>query len=272
MLPPPSEQDDETTASWRRLLTGSDPSLVRLRRIWRRVPAAPRCKVCAAPFGGPGRLLTSVLMGGRATTNPLVCNVCFRGLRSHPGGAEVPLSVLFADVRGSTGLAERTRPAEYTRLLHRFYDVAERAIEGADGILDKFLGDGVMALFIPVIAGADHAGRAIAAGRQLLMAADRDDLTAAGLRIGAGVHSGVAFAGALGANERLDFTALGDTVNVAARLGAQAGPGDLLVSRAALTEAGVTGDGEVRTLEIAGRSEPLEVTVQRVGARQAEGH
>jgi adenylate cyclase len=260
MAGPIDDQDDAVTAAWHALLTGTDPSLKRLRRVWHRVPSAPRCKVCAAPFSGPGRLIARVVMGGRATTNPLVCKACFGSLRKQAGGAEVPLSVLFADVRGSTGIAERIGPAEYTHLLHLFYAVAARAIERADGIVDKFLGDGVMALFIPVIAGADHAGRAIHAGRQLLADAERQDLTSAGLRIGAGVHSGVAFAGAIGSGDRLDFSALGDTVNVAARLGSVAGAGELLVSLSALDASGETGRAvETRKIEIAGRAEPLDV-------------
>lgn len=265
-----SEPDEETTAHWKAMLTGSDPSLNRARRIWGRVPSAPRCKVCSAPFSGPGRFVTRVLMGGQATTNPLVCSACFGDLRKHRGGAEIALSVLFADVRGSTALAERTGPAEYTHLLHRFYQVAASAIDHANGILDKFLGDGVMALFIPVIAGSDHAGRAIDAGRELLLEAERRDLTSAGLQIGAGVHTGIAFVGALGSDDRLDFTALGDTVNVAARLGSLAGPGELLVSLGAWDEVHAAGSAtDVRRIAISGRTTPLDVAVVQVGAERA---
>src|SRR5207249_3585913 len=82
----------------------------------------------------------------------------------HPGGAEVEISVLFADVRGSTGLAENASPAQFRNRLQAFYKAAWDAINNRDGILDKFLGDGVMALFIPGIAGALHAARAGAAG------------------------------------------------------------------------------------------------------------
>ena len=188
-----------------------------------------------------------------------MCNMCFRDLRKHPGGAEIPLSVLFADVRGSTALAERTSPAAYTRLLHRFYEVATHAIEADDGILDKFLGDGVMALFIPVIAGPDHATRAVAAGREVLLGVARDELLAGGLGVGAGVHTGLAFAGAIGSTDRLDFSALGDTVNVAARLGSLAGPGELLVSIDAWRASGGGTEVVSRTVDIAGRSQGLEV-------------
>ena len=254
-------EDDET---WRGLLNGDDRSLVRLRSFWGRIPQGPRCKVCAAPFGGPGAALTRVAMRGRATTNPFMCNSCFRQLRKHPGGAEIPLSVLFADVRGSTALAERTTPAEFRRLLHRFYEVATRAIEAADGVVDKFLGDGVMALFIPVIAGPDHPTHAVTAGREVLLGVARDEQLAGGLAVGAGVHTGLAFAGAIGSADRLDFSALGDTVNVAARLGSLAGPGELLVSVDAWRASGGGADVAIRTVDIAGRSQGLEVAALSV--------
>lgn len=254
------DHDDPTTAAWRAVLTGSDPSMGRMRRALRLVPSSPRCKVCAAPFGGPGRIFTRLFMGGRATTNPLVCTSCFGSLRQHPGGAEVDLSVLFADVRGSTGLAERIGAVAYTELLHRFYARAARVIERNDGVLDKFLGDGVMALFIPMLGGDRHAAQAIAAGRDLLGEMTRGELADSGLKIGAGVHTGVAFAGAIGSEDRLDFSALGDTVNVAARLGSLAGPGQLVVSAAAWTRAGMPpATSATRMVEIAGRAEPLEV-------------
>ena len=128
------------------------------------------------------------------------------------------------------------------------------AIDANDGIVDKFLGDGVMALFVPVIAGQDHAGRAINAGRAILTAVERDGLARKGLTVGAGVHTGDAFVGVVGGDEKIDFTALGDTVNIAARLGGIAGPGELLVSRAAWDRAGLDTPPAVREVEIAGRA------------------
>lgn len=254
------DRDDPTTALWRAVLTGSDPSMARMRRALRLVPSSPRCKVCGAPFGGPGRVFTRLLMGGRATTNPFVCTSCFGSLRQHPGGAEIELSVLFADVRGSTGLAERIGAGAYTELLHRFYGLAARVIDRNDGVLDKFLGDGVMALFLPMLGGDGHAGHAIQAGRDLIAGMSPGDLAEPGLRIGAGVHTGLAFAGAIGSEDRIDFSALGDTVNVAARLGSLAGPGQLLVSSTAWRRGGMPpATSATRTVEIAGRAEPLEV-------------
>ncbi|MEK6719296.1 MAG: adenylate/guanylate cyclase domain-containing protein [Chloroflexota bacterium] len=254
--------DEDRTEQWRRILTGADPALPHLRRWWKRLPSSPRCKVCAAPFHGPGALLTRAIMHGRSGTNPLVCNLCFTGLRDEPGGAEIDLSILFADIRGSTALAERTSAAEFRRLLQRYYGIAGKAIEANGGIVDKYLGDGVMALFIPVIAGENHAMRAVQAGEELLSSVRGSDLAEAGVRVGAGVHTGTAFVGAIGSGDELDFSALGHPVNVAARLGSVAGPDELVVSRMTWEAAGRSSADasiSVRTIEIAGRASPLEV-------------
>jgi adenylate cyclase len=244
---------------WRIILTGADPELPRLRQRMKRLPSSPRCKMCAAPFAGPGRLLTRLMMHGPSTVNPLLCSICFHEIGKHPGGAEIPIGVLFADIRGSTGLAERTSAKEFRRLVERFYRRAAKAIDDHDGIVDKFLGDGIMALFIPVISGEQLADRAIAAGEAVLEAVDHPELVAGGVRVGVGVHAGDAFVGAIGSADRLDFTALGDTVNIAARLGSVARPGELLVSDAAWRAAGRDPGALRRHQTISGRAEPLDV-------------
>lgn len=170
-------EEGPNSESWRRMLDGTDPSLRQVRSFWRRMPSSPRCKVCAAPFHGFGGLLSKVInhttvMAG----NPLLCNACFGSLVKHPGGAEVDVSVLFADIRGSTGLAERVGAARFRHLLQSFYEKATSAIERNDGIIDKLLGDGVMALFIPVIAGENHRLRAIEAARQVVLRVENSDL------------------------------------------------------------------------------------------------
>ena len=251
--------EDPTASRWHALLTGEDPTLRKLRRVWRHVPSAPRCKVCASPFHGAGGAVARLFWHGPMRGNPLLCKACFGTLSQHPGGAELEISVVFADVRGSTGLAERSSAAEFRGLLQAYYRTAARAIDANGGVIDKFLGDGVMALFIPVITGENHAARAIRSGQAILAGVERDGLARRGLMVGAGVHSGEAFVGVIGGDEKLDFTALGDTVNIAARLGSLAGPGELLVSRAAWDRAGLEPPAEERAVEIAGRTGTLAV-------------
>lgn len=195
----------------------------------------------------------------RCATTPLLCKACFGQLSREGGGAELEISVVFADVRGSTGLAERSSASDFRRLIQAYYRSAAVAIDDNGGIVDKFLGDGVMALFIPVISGENHAGRAINAGRAILAAVERDGVARKGLKVGAGIHTGEAFVGVVGSDAKTDFTALGDTVNIAARLGSLAGPGELLVSRAAWDRAGLGVPPAEREVEIAGRTGNLTV-------------
>ena len=251
--------DDLASAQWRALLTGEDPSLLQVRRIWKRIPSSPRCKVCASPFHGIGGAFARTFWHRPMRENPLLCTACFGTLAKSPGGAEIDISVVFADVRGSTGLAERISAARFRALLQDYYHVAAVAIDANGGIVDKFLGDGVMALFIPVIAGENHASRAIEAGTAILAAVERSGLERNGLMVGAGVHSGEAFVGAIGSVEKIDFTALGDSVNIAARLGGLAGPGELLVSRSAWDRAGRGAPPTERHVEIAGRTGCLAI-------------
>lgn len=249
---------------WRALLTGEDPSLRSLRRVWARIPHGPRCKVCGAPFHGPGRLLTKVVLHGQSTANPTMCQMCFGQLARHPGGAEIDVSILFADIRGSTGLAERIGPHAFRDDLQAFYQIASDAVERHGGFVDKYLGDGVMALFIPVLAGEMHGERALGAAVDLVAAVERSSLAASGVRVGAGVHCGQAFVGVLGSGDKLDFSALGDPVNVTARLGALAGPGEILASRDVWIRAGnAAAAGEERRVDISGRHDPLDVVAIR---------
>jgi len=260
---------DPETEAWRSILLGTDPALRRIRHLWHYVPSAPRCKVCAAPFRGVGMALTAVTGHRRSNANPLLCTPCFRTLRERPGGAEIEISVLFADIRGSTALAERIGAVPFRHLLQHFYRVADRAIDRHGGIIDKFLGDGIMALFIPFIAGENHAAQAIAAGQSLVEKESNDaHLVEAGVRFGVGVHSDVAYVGTLGSGEKLDFSALGDTVNAAARLGSLAGASELLVSWLAWQAAGLPVEGlDRRPVALAGRSEPLDVVHWRAPER-----
>jgi adenylate cyclase len=253
---------------WRQMLTGDYPGLQRMRRMWGALPSDPRCKLCNAPFRGPGGVLTRVLAFGPSPLNRRLCRWCIRSIHKHPGGAEIELSVLFVDVRGSTSIAEELPPGEYSKLLARFYGVAAEAIDDHNGIVDKFVGDGALALFIPGFAGSEHAAAAIAAARDLM---DRtgNDGAHPWVPIGVGIHTGPSFVGSIGEGDALDFTALGDTVNVASRLTGLAGAGETLVS-AESAEAGhlETAMLERRTLELRGRDRPLDAWVAnaRVGA------
>jgi len=235
-----------------------------MRRISRAIPSDPRCKLCDTPFGPPGKVMRFIGFGP-SRLNRRICSGCIHALQKRPGGAEIELSFLFADVRGSTTLAERMPAEAFSQLMARFYVAAAQAVDRRDGIVDKFVGDEVVALFIPGFAGPDHAADAVAAAQELLAATGHGD-GEPWIPVGAGVHTGIAYVGTVGEGDAFDFTALGDPVNTASRLAASAGVGEILVSSAAATAAGMDTVGlESRTLEIRGRAESVDAWVSTVG-------
>lgn len=249
---------DAEEEEWRGILSGNDRGLRMMRSFFHRFPSNPRCKMCAAPFGGVGGAVTRLLWHAPMPRNPLLCRACGSVLKNHPGGAQIGVSVLFADVRDSTSLAERISPTEFHKRLQAFYRVAWNAIDARDGIVDKYMGDGVMALFIPAITGEQHAARAVEAARDLLSGIAR--LPEPRLPVGVGVHTGTAYVGLVGNSEDHDFSAVGDVVNVAARLGSTAKAGELLLSGESAREAQLdVASIPHQVLELKGRHEPLEV-------------
>ena len=247
---------------WRDLLLGVHPSLRRMRGFFQHVPTDPRCKLCSSPYAGVGGWVAQRFGFGRYPQNPQLCNNCFTQASKHPGGAEIEISVLFADIRGSTGLAESMAASEYSEAVDRYVRSSSRAVRGPGGIVEKLLGDGIMALFIPGFSGADHAAKALLASRTILHQVE--------VPVGIGVHTGSAWVGFVGGvDEVLEFTALGDAVNVASRLGSEAGAGEILMSAATAAAAGVaTATLEPRRLALRGRSEPIDAWAEHVSAER----
>jgi adenylate cyclase len=256
----------------RGFLSGQDPSVARMRRVMRRIPRGPNCKLCAAPFEGPGGAVLRHFGFARFPGNPAICGACIRSLNKlGVFGAEIPVSLLFADIRGSTGIGERSSPTEFHAFVDRFYQLSTRAILDHDGIVDKFVGDEAIGLFFIGVSGLGHPAAAIAAGRALLDAAGQPDASERGaIPVGAAVHTGEAYVGStFVAGTASDFTALGDVVNTTARLASEAAAGELLVSIEAATAAGLDSPSlEHRTLSVRGRSDTVEVVAWRAGRRR----
>ena len=201
-----------------------------------------------------------------AKLNPRLCNACEEFAREHQGGAEIELSVLFADIRGSTTIAEQMSNAEFSRLIDRFYQAATDVMIRSDALVDKLIGDEVTGLYIPGYAGAEHARRAIEAAQDILKATGHGSPEGPWIPVGAGVHTGVAYVGAVGSrNGIVDITALGDAPNVGARLASQARAGEVLLSDATAAAAGLDRENiEERQLQLKGRGEPVTVCVLNV--------
>jgi adenylate cyclase len=149
-------------------------------------------------------------------------------ITAHPeqlalGGVEVEVTVLFTDLEGFSGLSERMAPPDLIRILNEYFTPMTRIVMNGQGTVDKFIGDSLMALWGAPVAMADHAARACRAALEMRqeMQLLRQSWQARGLpRLAArvGLHSGSAIAGNVGSHERFNYTVLGDTVNLAARL------------------------------------------------------
>jgi adenylate cyclase len=249
---------------WRKLLTEGNVYTKHARRLFGKLPRDPRCVECHTPFEGWGGALARALRGTRPSTkNPRFCTDCHFVTSEFPGGAEIDLTMLFVDVRGSTTLAERMNATEFGALMNRFYDATIKVLVHANAFIDKLVGDEVTALFIPGYVGPGHAQSAVEAGQALLRVTGHGERGGPWVPGGVGVHTGVAWVGSIvGASGSADFTALGDNVNIAARLASQAAAGEVLVTEATLAAAGLeTGGLERRELELKGKSKPVNVRV-----------
>ena len=255
--PPPSDP------MWRQILDGTTPGFAAGHRWFRRIPSSPRCKLCAAPFGGIGAPLMGLIDRAPWDKNPTICGFCFKQLERGHGGADIELTLLFADIRGSTSLAESMQPRAFQQLMGRFYRVSTEVLIAHDAIVDKFVGDEVVALFIPALSGPEHATHAVDAAREILRVTGHQDPGGPWAPLGIGIHTGTAYVGTVG-DTVTDFTALGDAVNVTARLASEAAGGEILVSDEASGRAGLGPDLETRHLTLRGRQEPLDIRVLRV--------
>ncbi len=238
----------------------------------RHLPHEPRCKLCSMPFEGAGGRVLRILGRRRSQSNPRFCNACERYAVKYPGGVETSLTLLFADVRGSTKVAESMSPAEFTQLMNRFYHTATGVLVAADAFVDKLVGDEVIAFFLPWL-GPQHPRLAVEAAQHLMRATGHADPQGPWLPVGAGVHTGIAYFGVVGSPDTVsDITALGDAVNVTARLASLAGAGEILVSDAAYQAAGLNlPESERRDLTLKGRTETVRVHVLRVESGASGG-
>jgi adenylate cyclase len=270
-----NEMDQETiNQMWQESLTVENSShyfgpfsLAGYRKLMKIMPKNPRCKVCYAPFSGMGGKIVKLAFGKEPSThNPNICNICEQFAREHQGGAEVEISMLFADVRGSTTLAEGMTPIEFSRLIDRFYRTTTDILISNNAWIEKLIGDEVTGLFIPAFAGPQHARTAVKAAQAILKATGHGRPESPWIPVGVGVHTGIAYVGAVGKEgSMIEITALGDAVNTAARLATKAGPGEILVSKDTWNAAGLKiEDTETQQLLLKGRAEPVEVHVLRV--------
>jgi len=210
-------------------------------------------------------------MFGRYVSKEVVESLLAVGARPNLGGEAYQVTVLFSDIRNFTSMAESLSPGQVVEMLNTYFSRAIEPILAAGGTVDKFIGDAIMAIFGAPARHPDHARRAVQAALGLIretrefqtwMAGRFPDLQLADFKVGVGLHSGEVVVGNIGSEKRLEYTAIGDTVNTTARLeGLSKQLGwNIVASRATLEAAGpgvVTGGRE--TLLLKGRKEPVEV-------------
>jgi adenylate cyclase len=272
-------RDPQVEQVWRSYLTtGKVPEHIKvpwyesasMRAVARRLPADPRCQVCYYPFSGlGGRLLRSFLHLEPSRMNPRLCNICERFAEAHLGGTELEVSLMFADIRGSTPLAATMNAYEFSRLINRFYQVTTNIIYEYGGMVATLVGDGVAAFFVPAFAEDHNHGRAaVRAGRAILAATGHGKTEGPWVPVGVGVHTGVAYVGSVGEpGKNIDIAVLGDSVNVAARLSGQAREGEMVISEDTVSAGGLDTTGhESLTLILKGKEEPFDAWVYRAGA------
>lgn len=267
------DRKKEFDENWYWYLTGENragfdaPYGVTLRRFrqaagW--VPGRPRCFECNRPLSGFGSWLTRAQP---STFSPRLCNSCEKYIRREEGGTEVELSLLFADVRGSTVLAEKSSPAEFNRIIQRFYQATSQVLIEHNAMVNRLMGDQVIGLFVPRFAGSDHAQAAIATALDMMRATGHGDPAGPWIPIGIGINTGETWVGAVGTKGGVnEIAVLGSTPNLAARLSAQAADGEVLVSQASAESAKLaTGGLENRQLNLKGFGEQMSAWVLRSG-------
>jgi adenylate cyclase len=264
-----SPKDKEMKARMEEALASADVTWMgRGRRFFSLLPSDPRCASCLAPFEGAGSTLVRALLNKkRSSLNPLYCNTCEEAARRTHAGAEVEMSMLFADIRGSTSLAESMSPREFKQLIDRFYTETTHILTHSLAMIDKLAGDEVSGFYLPGYIGRDFANVSIEAAQDILRVTGHADPDGPWAPVGVGINTGRAYFGAVGTADNLvDMTALGDEVNVAARLASQAAAGEIVLSESTVRGAGLDPAGlEKRTLDLKGKSQPMDVWVMKVG-------
>ena len=181
------------------------------------------------------------------------------------GGTRRDVSVLFADVVAFTPMAEKREPELVVQLLNELFTVLTELVFRHDGTVDKFIGDCIMAVWGAPLSVDDHAERALGCAEDMMafLEAGRDqwrERYGVELRLAIGVNSGEAIVGNIGSNKRMEYTVVGDVVNVAARLEALAAPDQVLVAEGTQRRAGDRFElRRLGTRQLTGRAKETEV-------------
>lgn len=203
---------------------------------------------------------------GRFVPKTVVDEMLASGEEIKVGGQRRDISVIFVDIRGFTPMSERLQPEEVIEVLNEYLDICTKAVFQWNGTLDKFIGDGVMALFGAPIHLPNHPELAIRAALEMKKSSDILEQKCIerfgiGVKFGVGINCGPAVVGNIGSEMlRLDYTAIGDTVNLSARLEANAKPGQILISEEMYNRVGHLFQLEdIGEIKVKGKEKPVRV-------------
>jgi class 3 adenylate cyclase/tetratricopeptide (TPR) repeat protein len=194
------------------------------------------CGECGARLQSPGAAPAAARYGAPESYTPKHLADKILTSSSALAGERKVVSVMFADVSGFTAMSERLDPEEVHAIMDRAFEVILNEVHRYEGTINQFLGDGVMALFGAPVAHEDHAHRALSAALSIQaalkpLAEEVHRVHAVEFRMRMGINTGFVVVGAIGKDLRMDYTAVGDTTNLAARLLGIAAPGQIVVSR-----------------------------------------
>jgi adenylate cyclase len=224
------------------------------------------------PIRGPLAIPFRAFGITRSKMNPNICTICERSFRRIKGKQHITATatILFADIRGYTHLSDRIDPAVLGEIVSTFQDQCAQAIWAHDGIVNKQMGDGLMAIFNFPIRIERHAAAAIAAAIDIQrrcaevlerLGSSSGELPDKSIGVGVGIHSGEVEIGEF-SSFRSDFTAIGGTVNLTSRLESQAAAGEILVSaEAAAAASDLVAAAETRSLTLKGIEHPVSAYV-----------
>ena len=198
--------------------------------------------------------------------SPKLCSSCEQSARHYEVGAEVELPMIFADVRDSTPLAESKGTMGFKDIIQRFHKETRKILIAHNAMVNRLMGDQVIALFVPRFVGKDHANVAVPAAQELLRVTGHGDSNGPWIPVRADIHTGTAYVGAVGAADGVtEIAVLGSAANMCARLSFKAAGGEILISEDSVKSGNLDVEGlESRSLELKGVSQLVSVRVMKV--------
>jgi len=195
--------------------------------------------------------------------NPYIADKLAENPESIADRVKQEVTMVFVDIRGFTSLSERLDAEHVVILLNKYFTSVTEAIFKYNGTVDKFIGDSVMAMFNAPLYQDDHADRAVKSGLEIIKSLEKlnESLKKENLRldVGIGINTGVAIVGNIGTEQFLDYTAIGDTVNIASRLQGKAGKMEIMISDATLKKLkNKFNVKHVGSLELKGKTEKVK--------------